>query len=159
MRREFAPILYDIMAKDKDVVLVSADLGYGMWDKVRARFNGTQFHSIGASEFTGLGMTCGLALGGKKAIFFSITPFALMRPAEIIRLYMNHDQIPAKILGGGRDWDYKEQGFTHCMPEDRQFMSLFPNVKCYWPESVADLPAVTNEWLYNGKPSYLNLKR
>ena len=159
MRREFAPILESLMDKDDRIVLVTADLGYGMWDKIRAKFIGTQFYSVGASEFSALGVACGLTAGGKIGIFYSITPFALYRPAEIIRLYMNHDKIPAKILAAGRDWDYKEQGFTHCCPEDRQFLSLFPNVVGFWPETAADLPKTVDEWLYNSKPSYLNLRR
>ena len=35
MRRDFAQLLFDEMATNKDIYLITGDLGYGLWDKVR----------------------------------------------------------------------------------------------------------------------------
>lgn len=158
MKKEFARLVSESMATDKRVTVITADLGYRMWDDIRRKHNQKQFYCFGASEFSALGTTCGMALEGKIPMFYSITTFALYRTAEMIRLYMNHDKIPAKIIGAGRDFDYKKEGFTHCMPEDRQFMALFSNVKSYWPETLDELREIYPEFLYNQQPCYLNLK-
>jgi transketolase C-terminal domain/subunit len=53
-----------------------------------------------------MGTAVGMAMEGKIPIVYSITPFAIYRPFELIRNYLSHEQIPVKIVGGGRDKQY-----------------------------------------------------
>lgn len=158
MRREFHPLLLEYMRKDERIVVIVGDLGFGMWDKIKEEFP-TRFFNANAAEQAMLGMGVGFALEGFIPVCYSITPFLLYRPAEFIRNYLNHEQIPVKLLGGGRSKDYHDEGFTHYCGDDIDLMGTWPNIRAYWPKSVADLPAVTDEWLYNNRPAYLNLKR
>jgi transketolase C-terminal domain/subunit len=48
-------------------------------------------------------------------------------------------------------------GFSHWAEEDLDVLSALPNIKCYKPKQSNN--KVYKEFLYNGKPSYLNLKR
>lgn len=145
------------MKKDSKIFLLTGDLGYGMFDKIRDDFP-KQFLNCGAREFTMISMAAGMAREGLIPICYSITPFLLWRPAEVIRNYLNHEKIPVKLLGGGRDQDYSEDGFTHDAADDSMLL-FFDNIVSYWPETIEELEKVTKDWLYNGEPSYLNLKR
>lgn len=158
MRFDFKHILFDEMSKNKDIILLTGDLGFRFLDRIRDELP-NQFYNVGSAEFLMVGIANGLALSGKIPICHSISPFLLWRAAEQLRLYLNHEQIPVKLLGSGRDWDYKHDNYSHYAGDDKAFLSILPNIKGYWPETIAELPSVTKEWLYNGQPSYLNLKR
>jgi transketolase len=158
MRREFHPLLAGHMLFNSRIHTVVGDLGYKMFDNIQSMFP-DRFHNVGAREQLAMGAAIGLAKSGKIPVFYSITPFALWRPAEWIRNYVNHENVAVKIVGGGRDKDYAHDGFTHDASDDREFLKLFPNIKGFWPETKDELPRVVREWLYHPGPAYLNLKR
>ena len=146
------------MERDSRIWVVTADLGYGMFDKISTSFP-DRFVNCGASEQLMVGMGVGLALAGKIPVLYSITPFLLWRPAEWHRLYLNHERVPVKLVGSGRGTDYAHDGITHDATDDAAFLDILPNIATFWPETVDELPAVTEQWLYNERAAYLNLKR
>lgn len=157
MRREFHPLLLEHMRKDSNIHLITADLGFRMFDAIADEFP-ERFHNVGASEQLMLGAAVGMALSGKTAICYTITPF-YWRAAEWLRNYADHERIPVKCVGGGRDRDYAEDGFTHDASDDVTLFSCFPEIRCYWPKTVESLPSIVAEWLAHPGPAYLNLKR
>ena len=158
MRGWFAFELYQQMKKNKDIWLVTGDLGYRMFDFIRDEMP-DRFINTGAAEQGMMGIGVGLALEGKIPFIYSITPFLLYRPFETIRNYLNHEGIPVKIVGGGRDRDYDEDGFSHWSEEDKQIMKVFTNIESYWPEKKEEVPDLMESVINNKKPSYLNLIR
>ena len=116
-----------------------------------------RFINFLSSEQLMLGAACGMALEGKIPIVYSITPFLLYRPFEWIRNYLNHEQIPVKLVGGGRDRDYGYLGFSHWGEEDIDILSNFKNIQLIKPLELDW--QILKTFLYNDKPTYLNLKR
>lgn len=161
MRRDFHPLLLDHMRRDSRIWLITPDLGFKMLDACFAEFP-DRCWNVGAAEQLALGAAVGLADEGKIPVVYSITPFLLYRPAEWIRNYLQHEGANVKLLAAGRCENghecYDRDGFTHHGVGDREFLSLFPAIRGYWPTSVEELPAVTEQWLQPG-PAYLNLKR
>jgi len=153
MRRQFAKDLYELMKKDKNIILITADLGYGMLDRIRNELP-EQFYNVGAAEQAMVGIAVGMALSGKIPICYSITPFLIFRPMEIIRLYLNHESIPVILVGSGRRRDYSHDGVSHDAT-DHEIMKQFKNINFLVPEDKFDL----TEIIYSGKPTYLNLRR
>ena len=49
MRKKFSQYLHDEMAKNKDIVVLTGDLGYGLWDKIRLDYP-SRFFNVGSSE-------------------------------------------------------------------------------------------------------------
>lgn len=156
MRKIFSEMLYKEMKSNKNIYLISADLGYGLWDSIKKDFE-DRFINPGSAEQLMLGMAVGLVLDKKIAITYSITPFLLYRPFEIIRNYMNIEKIPVKLVGGGRNRDYKNAGYTHWAEEDRDVMKTLKNIAMYHPENEKELKDAFQEFVYSQKPSYLNL--
>lgn len=158
MRRLFAKLLQEEMKKNEDVHLITGDLGYGLWDKIRDDFP-TRFHNVGSSEMVMMGMGIGLAMEGKIPYVYSITPFAIYRPFEMIRNYLDHEGIPVNIIGGGRDKEYGYLGFSHWSHDDKRIMGVFDNVKSYHPETDEELADSFKYTLQKRTPIYINLKR
>lgn len=166
MRREFHPIILNHMRRDDRIWVCTADLGYRMLDVIAAEFP-NRFVNVGAAEQLLLGTAVGLAEEGLIPVCYTITPF-YWRAAEWIRNYVDHERVPVKLIGAGRGGmtpeglvyeDYRHDGWTHYAADDVKLFSCFPNIITYWPETVESLPRITDEWLYNDRPSYLNLRR
>jgi transketolase len=160
MRRAFASELLTIMRADPRVVLLTADVGYGMFDAIRDEFAAVcRFHNVGAAEQAMIGMGAGLALAGKIPFCYSITPFLLYRPYELIRNYVNHESIPVRLVGGGRDRDYSHDGFTHHAEDAHQVLDGWPNIRQYWPECPGDVHRAVQEMARENGPSFISLRR
>jgi transketolase len=157
-RKLFAQLLLDEMAVNDDIYLITGDLGYGLWDKIRDTFP-DRFFNVGSSEMAMMGMGVGLAMEGKIPFVYSITPFAIYRPFEMIRNYLDHEKIPVNIIGGGRDQDYGYLGFSHWSEDDKKFMTQFNNIANAWPENEDHLQKCMDYCLEKVGPVYINLKR
>jgi transketolase len=158
MRRIFADLLYEKMKVNEDIYLITGDLGYGLWDKVRDDFP-DRFFNVGSSEMAMMGMGIGLAMEGKIPYVYSITPFLLYRPFEMIRNYLDHEKIPVNLIGGGRNKDYGYLGFSHWSEDDKVIMASFQNIENFWPTDINELKEVFEVSLQKKSPIYINLKR
>jgi transketolase len=158
MRRRFADIVHATMAVNKDIWVITGDVGYKLWDDIRSDYS-DRFVNVGAAEQSMLGVGIGLASEGKIPFVYSITPFLLYRPFESIRLYVNQERIPVKLVGSGRDRDYVHDGCSHWAEDDREVMRLFGNIRAKWPTASEELPDLVDEMINSNAPYYLNLKR
>jgi transketolase len=158
MRRCFVDILHAKMAKNKNIWVVTGDLGYKMWDEIKSSY-GDRFINVGAAEQAMLGVGIGLALEGKIPFVYSITPFLLYRPFESIRNYVNQEKIPVKLVSSGRGRDYVHDGFSHWAQEDREIMGVLKNIYSKWPATNEELPDIVDEMIKNNAPYYLNLRK
>jgi len=157
MRRTFAAYLEKKIEQDPSIILITADLGYGMFDRIRDRFP-NNFINCGASEQLMIGLCIGAAYEGKKPIAYSITPFLIYRPFELLRNYVNKEQLNIKLIGSGRGRDYAHDGFSHWAEEDEQVMSTFTNIESRWP-TLENIETQLDECFNSNKPYYINLKR
>lgn len=156
MRKEFAAVLYNLMKKHENIVLLTGDLGYGMLDKIRVDFP-DRFINVKSCEQLLIGAGVGLTYTGKIPVCYSISPFLLYRPFEMIRNYVNHEKAPVKLIGGGRDTDYSHDGFTHHAEDDLQALSHFENITKVKQEVFDE--AEIERHILSPDPVYINLRR
>lgn len=158
MRKEFSARLHYEMGANEDIVVLTGDLGYGLWDRIKLDYP-DRFFNFGSSEQLMVGAACGMAMEGKLPVVYSITPFLLYRPFEFIRNYVDHEKIAIKLVGGGRNKDYGYLGFSHWAEEDKAVMSIFKNIIVKHPNSIKEMEDCFV--LINDKdtPLYINLKR
>ena len=128
MRKEFATFLHKEMSYNDNIVLLTGDLGYGLWDRIKIDYP-DRFYNVMSSEQLMVGAAVGLAMENLIPIVYSITPFVLYRPFELLRNYLDHENIPVKLVGGGRDKDYGYLGFSHWAEEDIKILSTLPDIK------------------------------
>lgn len=105
-----------------------------------------------------IGTAIGLAYSGYTPLCYSITPFLLYRPFEMLRNYVNHELVPIKLIGSGRDKDYSHDGFTHWSEDDVVICkAAFPRIRVYKPLKMFE--DTFQEFITSENPAYLNLAR
>jgi transketolase len=144
------------MATDSRIFLITADLGYGILDDIRRDFPDRAVN-VGSCEQLMIGTAVGLANSGYVPVCYSITPFLLYRPFEMIRNYVNHEKLNVKLVGSGRDKDYAHDGITHWAEDDLAIMKCLSNISLFKPKELTE--DVFKTFLFSDKPTYLNLSR
>ena len=155
-RQRFKELFTEEMRQNEDIILLVGDVGYKVFDHLREEFPNRVINP-GASEQLMIGMGAGLAMDGKIPVCYSITPFVLYRPFEFIRNYLNHESIPVKLVGSGRNEDYGVCGFSHYACEDLEVMKIYSNNEDQYPQSPDEIDI--KKFLYSSTPSYINLQR
>jgi transketolase len=146
------------MGKNPDIWAITGDLGFGGFDKIRDDFP-DRFVNAGASEQAMMGIAVGLALRGKIPFVYSITPFLLRRPYETIKLYIDGEKIPVKLIGSGRDKDYAHDGPSHYATDAQSLLKTLPNIVQYWPSEKTDVQIALESMVSSKQPCFLSLKR
>jgi transketolase len=158
MRKECANLLFDSMAENQNIVVITADLGFGILDRIKDTYL-DRFWNVGAAEQLMIGAAIGLSESGKIPVCYSMSSFLLYRPFEMLRNYVNYENIPIKLIGSGRDKDYSHDGISHWAHDDIQVLQALPNIKPYKPTDIKELEEQWAEFLFSTTPAYLNLTR
>lgn len=158
MRKEFFKQLHSQMSKNDKIWALTGDLGFCGFDEV-AKHYPDRFLNCQAAEFSMMSVACGLALENKIPIVYSIGTFLIYRPFEVIRTYVNHENIPVKLICSGRDKDYSHDGISHWMEDIKQYLDTFKNIKQYWPEDSSEIPSMMEDLILSDSPCFLSLKR
>lgn len=155
MRKQLSNLLFEWMKENPNIYIVTADLGFRYWDKIKQTFP-DRWYSVGAAEQLLLGVGIGLALEGKIPVLYSITPFILWRPYELIRNYLNHEQIPVKLIGCGYKNDYSHDGFSHYGDVDNH---QFENIEYYIPTTSLELEKIFYSFKQTNNPAFMCVRR
>ena len=112
MRAAFFTALEDLYQNDKDIFVLTADLGYKLFDNFKLKCP-ERFYDIGVAEANMIGVAAGLALSGKNVYCYSIIPFLVMRAYEQIRIDISYHNLNVKLIGVGGGFTYGLEGITH----------------------------------------------
>jgi len=156
MRNAFIKKLEELAEQDKDLILLSPDLGYKVLDDFKEKFP-KQFLNTGVSEANTMGMAAGLAKDGKKVFVYSIIPFLTMRPYEQIRNDICYHNLNVKLVGVGAGYSYGDQGTTHHAVEDIGVMRIQPNMKVVCPGDPIEAGKATSALYLSDGPGYMRL--
>lgn len=142
MRSAFVNALTEIARAKKQVVLLTPDMGFSVFEKYREEFP-ERFFNTGIAEQNTVGMASGLALTGKTVYVYSITPFVTMRPFEQVRIDVCYQNLPVKLVGSGGGLVYGALGPTHHTIEDIAIMRALPNMTVLCPGDPVETYACT----------------
>ena len=159
MRDIFFNTLTNNAQKDKNIILLVADIGYKVIDKFK-NTNPKQFFNVGIAEQNMAGIATGLALSGKKVFCYSIANFTTLRSIEHIRNGACYHNLDIKFISGGSGYSYGSLGYTHHAIEDLAIMRSLPNMTVFSPSSDYEVNMITNYLCKNSnKPSYLRIDK
>src|SRR3954470_3703200 len=156
MRAEFAQAMLLLLARRKDLVFVTGDLGYLAFEGL-AQAYGERFVNAGVAEQNAVSLAAGLARAGHLPWVYSIAPFAVLRPYEQIRTDVCLHKLAVKLVGNGGGYGYGIMGPTHHALEDVGALRVLPNMRVYLPLTAADVPEVVNVMAQDPLPNYLRL--
>jgi len=158
MKQQFAQKLYELMSEHDKIIVLTADLGFGLFDKIRKDFP-SRFYNVGSSEQLMIGIGIGLYYKGFIPVCYSITPFLLYRPFEMIRNYVNYEKVPLKLVGCGRNKDYSHDGFTHWADDDEEIIKTLKNIDICKPVGDELSYNYLKKNILSEFPVYLNISR
>jgi len=158
MRQAFINTLIELAETDKDIWLLTADMGFGLVEPFAEKFP-KRYINVGVAEQNMIGVATGLALEGKKVFCYSIGNFPTMRCLEQIRNDVCYHNLPVCIVSGGAGLWYGALGMTHHAVEDIAVMRCLPNMAVLSPYSAPNIVESIKGIYESGTPSYLRLSR
>ena len=154
MRRRFGKIIHELAKKDKKIILLVGDIGYGIFDDFKKE-HPKRFFNLGICEQSLIGVASGLALEGLKPWVYTITPFLIERPFEQIKLDIDQQNTNVKLVGFA---DYPNLGPTHKEINANKLMALFKNIKSYFPKDGEQTEKFIYESYKKIGPNFISLK-
>ncbi len=122
--------IYELARQDKDIILVTADMGAPALDKFRTDLR-AQYIDVGIAEQQAVALATGLALCGKKTFAYAIAPFISLRCYEHIRVDLASMNLPVTLVGVGAGVSYDDSGPTHHAVDDLSALRILPNLKIH----------------------------
>jgi transketolase len=138
MRQRLIEELCKIAQRDSRIVLLTADLGYGVLDKFAAEFP-SRFFNVGVAEQSLIATATGLAEAGYVPYCYSIATFASLRGVEFIRNGPVAHRLPVRIIGIGPGMDYGFDGLSHFAVDDVGSLRCQPGLTIWTPADEADI--------------------
>ena len=154
MRRRFGKIINELAKKDDKIVLIVGDIGYGIFDDFRKE-NPKKFFNLGICEQSMISFASGMALEGLKPWVYTITPFLIERPFEQIKLDIDQQKTNVKLVGYA---DYPTLGPSHSELNAKKTMSVFKNIKSYFPKDSRETKKLTYRCYRSNSPTFISLK-
>lgn len=132
MRTAFSEMLVNLGKADPNVLLLTGDHGYALFNDFRRECPG-QYINVGIAEQNMIGVAAGLARSGFKPIVYGLSAFIPIRVLEQIKLDVAHDNLPVIFIGDGAGFVYSHLGTSHQSIEDIACSRVIPNLSVYSP--------------------------
>lgn len=158
MRDTFVRTLLEIAKKDKNVYLITGDLGFGVlkpfWNELP-----DQIINAGIAEQNMTSIAAGLAMQGKTVYTYSIGNFPTLRCIEQIRNDCAYHNANVKIVCVGGGFVYGSLGMSHHATEDIAMMRSLPDVTVLAPGDLVEAECATKAIYEKQGTCYLRLGR
>jgi transketolase len=158
VRDTFTRCLAEEARNNKNLVLITGDLGFGVLFPFMKEFP-QQFINAGISEQAMMSMAAGMALEGKTAVVYSIGNFPTLRCLEQIRNCCAYHEVNVKIVCVGAGFTYGTLGMTHHATEDMSALRILPGVTVYAPADKVETEVVMARFLTEPGVAYLRIGR
>ena len=158
MRDNFIRAVLELAKADRNVEIVTGDLGFGVlkpfWEAVP-----DQFLNVGIAEQNMTAMAAGMALEGKTVFTYSIGNFPTLRCLEQIRNDCAYHNANVKVVCVGGGYVYGSLGMSHHATEDLAVMRSLPGVAVFAPADALEARAVAKAAAEYPGTCYIRLGR
>lgn len=156
MRSAFSTALVRLAKADPNVLLLTGDHGYALFDEFRKECP-AQYINAGIAEQNMVGMAAGLARTGFRPFVYGLSAFIPVRVVEQIKIDIAHDGLPVVLIGDGAGFVYSHLGTSHQSTEDIACVRSIPNLAVYSPSDRFEV-TLCMDTAYRAKaPVYLRL--
>lgn len=158
-REAYGNALAAVGAKNKNIVVLDADLSKSTKTNVFKEQFPDRFFNVGIAEQNLISVGAGLAAAGKIPFVSSFAMFATGRAFEQIRNAVCYTKLNVKVCATHAGITVGEDGATHQSLEDIACMRVLPNMTVVVPADEAETTSVI-EWAANYQgPVYVRLGR
>ncbi|MBK1681979.1 transketolase family protein [Rhodoferax fermentans] len=156
MRAAFSDTLVRLAKADPNVLLLTGDHGYALFDDFR-RECPAQYINAGIAEQNMVGMAAGLARTGFRPFVYGLSAFIPVRVLEQIKLDIAHDHLPVILIGDGAGFVYSHLGTSHQSTEDMACTRAIPDLSVYSPADRFEVSACMALAYQTKVPVYLRM--
>lgn len=158
MRDTVIRTLIELGKEDKDIELITGDLGFGVlksfWETLP-----NQFVNAGIAEQNMTGVAAGMALEGKKVFTYSIGNFPTLRCLEQIRNDCAYHNANVNVICVGGGYVYGSLGMSHHATEDIAILRALPDVTVICPGDPTEAALAVKKIAQTDGTCYLRLGR
>ena len=158
MRDTFVRTLLEEAKRNKDIELLTGDLGFGVLKPFYEALP-DQFTNVGIAEQNMTTMAAGMALEGKIVFTYSIGNFPTLRCLEQIRNDCAYHNANVKIVCVGGGFVYGSLGMSHEATEDIAILRALPDVVVECPGDLVEAEEATKAISNMPGTCYLRLGR
>lgn len=158
MKTTFINALSELMELHEDVIIITADMGYSVFESIQKRFP-KRFFNTGATEQASVGFAAGIALAGYKVFFYAQAAFATMRCFEQIRLDLAYNNLNVKIIGSNAGLSLNQLGTSHFSVEDVALMRSLPGMNIFTPGDSKEMIWAIKTMYSAAGPAYLRFTK
>jgi transketolase len=158
MKTAFIKTLTLLMENNDDIVVVTADMGFSVFEDIAIRFP-DRFFNTGITEQASVSFAAGLALSGYTVYFYAQAVFSTMRCFEQVRLDVAYNYLNIKIIGTNAGYSLNQLGASHFSVEDVGLMRLLPNITIFTPGDPEEMKWALNKTYEIEGPTYLRFSK
>ena len=156
MRDAFSKALLHLAKTDPNVVLLTGDHGYALFDEFRQQCP-AQYINAGIAEQNMVGMAAGLARMGFRPFVYGLSAFVPVRVLEQIKLDIAHDDLPVVLLGDGAGFVYSHLGTSHQSTEDIACTRAIAGLTVLSPADRFEMAACMDHAYHCNSPVYMRM--
>ncbi len=158
MRDVFLKKLVALAENDRNIILITGDLGFKVLDEFIEKYP-KQFLNAGIAEQNMTGLATGMALEGKVVFTYSIANFPSLRCLEQIRNDACYHNANVKIISIGAGFSYGQLGISHHATEDLTILRALPDITICSPGCDWEVEECTKAITKRDGTAYLRLDR
>jgi len=144
--------------KDKKIILLVCDMGFGVIDRFKEEFPDRIFN-MGIMEQGTVGIAAGMAMTGLLPIVYSIVNFLAYRAIEQIRNDVILQDLNVKFIATGANNYFNFLGRSHCCGEDDKVLMKLIGMQVYDPYESQDdnFDKLIEKWIMDGRTGYIRV--
>jgi transketolase len=159
VRDAFGKALVELGKKNKDIVVLDADLASSTRVTFFAEEFPDRFFEMGVAEQNMMGVAAGFASVGKIPFVSTFAVFATKRACDQVTISVAHPNLNVKIIGAYTGIVSGNNGATHMAIEDISIMRAIPNMKVIDPADAEEMRQAVNAIVQYKGPVYMRETR
>jgi transketolase len=158
MRDHLVNALGEAASNNKNIVLITGDLGFGVLNDYIKNYP-QQFINAGVAEQNMTGIAAGLGMDGKIVFTYSIGNFNTLRCLEQIRNDACYHNANVNIVSVGGGFSYGALGYSHHATEDIAIMRAIPNLRVFTPCDFWEVEEIVKSVIKSGGVNYIRVDK
>jgi transketolase len=158
-REAYGKTLVDLGRKNKDIVVLDADLSASTKTGMFAKEFPERFFNMGVAEQDMISTAAGLALGGKLPFASTFAIFLTGRAWEQIKQSICIPNLNVKLVASHGGVTVGEDGASHHCNEDFALTRVLPNMTVICPADAIETEKIIREIVNYKGPVYVRLAR
>jgi len=157
-RKDIINAILEYARKDKRIMLLLSDMGFGVIDNFKKEFPDRIFN-CGMMEQGMVGIAAGMAMAGLKPVVYCIVNFLAFRAIEQIRNDVILQDLNVKLIATGVNNYFKFLGNSHCCGQDDKIIMNLIGMPVFDPyeQSGKDFSTIVDNWITSDKAGYIRV--